>query len=85
MKMWVKMLVVVLPLLAVMGCEPWFAEDDDPEYTFVNKSSYVVTVIPQSSGWSGFRLEKGETRKLYDKREVFFTYEPKFRVEVGVN
>ncbi len=85
MKMWIKMLVVVLPLLAVMGCEPWFAQKDDPAYTFINKSSYTVTVIPKSSGWNGFRIAPGEQKKVYDQEDVFFSYEPVFRVAVGVN
>ena len=85
MKKWLSVLVL-LPLLMVMGCEPWFAADDDPVYSFINKSDYKVYVTPEAnSGWNGFSLEPGERVKVSDAIDIFFTYEPVFRVTVGVN
>ena len=86
MKMWIKVLLVIMPLFMVVGCEPFFTEDDEPEYSFINKSDFRVYVIPQAnSGWDGFSLAPGERRKIYDVIDVFFTYQPEFRVTVGVN
>jgi hypothetical protein len=85
MKKLLALMAVMLPLLMVTGCEPFDSDEEDP-VEFVNKSKFVVTVIPQArSGWTGFKLAPGEHKKLYDTYDVFFTYEPRFRVEIGKN
>jgi|GEM_PF-574043 hypothetical protein len=85
MKKLFAMVAIICPVLFLAGCEP-FDSDDEDAVEFVNKSRYRVTVIPQArSGWSGFSLAPGEHRKLNDTYDVFFTYEPRFRVEIGKN
>lgn len=85
-KLFVRLLLM-LPLLAMTGCDPFPSENEDEgKAEFVNKSKYRVTVSPEArSGWSGFALAPGERRTLYDVYDVFFTYEPVFRVKVGRN
>lgn len=85
MKTWIKTMLMVAPVVLAMGCEPWFAKNDKPEYSFINKSRYRVRVIPQSAGWSGFSIAPGERHKVYDNIDVFFSYEPEDKVLVGVN
>ena len=87
MKKLFALLALMLPLLAVTGCDPFPSENEDEgKVEFVNRSKYRVLVSPEArSGWSGFALESGERRTLYDVYDVFFTYEPVFRVKVGRN
>lgn len=77
-------LLLALPVLLLSaGCEmPWTSNSDPDEVTFENKSTYAVTVTPQSTGWGGFVLPPGETRKI-NQPDLYFTYEPRFRVTVG--
>lgn len=85
MKRLLAILAIVCPVIFLSGCEPFDTDEEDP-IEFVNKSRFNVTVIPQArSGWSGFVLAPGERRKLFDTYDVFFTYEPRFRVEIGKN
>jgi hypothetical protein len=82
------LLVLMLGSLLLAGCEDIFTEnkDDDNDVTFLNRSTYNVTVSPTAqAGWSSFRLAPGERKKLSDIRDVYFVYEPRYRVDVGEN
>ena len=86
MKKWLALMSVILPLGLLTGCEPWPENEDDIEIKFINKSDYNVSVTPQArSGWNGFTLAPGERKVLKDVYDVFFTWEPRYRVEVGNN
>ena len=86
MKKWLALIALAVPLAFVAGCEPWPENDDDVEIEFINRSDETVTVIPEArSGWSGFKLAPEQRKKLYDVYDVFFSYEPRYRVEVGKN
>lgn len=86
MKKLFALLALLLPMLAVTGCDPFPSSDeDDGEVEFVNKSKYRVAVIPESRGWSGFSLASGERKTIYDVYDVYFSHEPRFRVQVGKN
>jgi hypothetical protein len=81
-----RWIVLCLGVLISAGCEDPFSSEEDEDVTFVNKSSYTVTVIPQAySDWSGFKLPPGGVQKLNEPSDVFFTYEPRFRVTIGEN
>ena len=84
-----KFLLSVFLLLGVFvftGCEDYFGSKVDDDVVFINKSSYTVQVTPSAnSGWAGFRIAPGENHKIRNPRDIFFTFEPKFRVEVGEN
>ena len=69
------------------GCELFDTTvDDNKNYEFVNKSTYNVTIIPTAQdGWDGFSIAPGETRKLNDIEDLYFVFEPRFRVEIGEN
>lgn len=84
MKKWWLLAALLAPAFLMTGCEFPGTEDDDDddEVTFENKSTYDVTVTPQSSGWRGFSFAPGEEVKV-EAADVFFTYEPRFRVTVG--
>ena len=86
MKHLLKWAVVLMVAVVFTGCENVFeaSSDEDKDVTFVNKSTYTVTVIPQAqSGWAGFSIPPGERVKLNDPDDVYFTYEPRYRVTVG--
>lgn len=86
MKKFVAMLAVVLPLALVVGCEPFpDSDEDEGKVEFVNKSSYRVSITPESRGWSGFSLAPDERKTINDLYDVYFSYEPRFRVKVGKN
>jgi hypothetical protein len=87
MKKFFAMVAFVLPLTAMMGCEPFpTTNEDEGKAEFVNKSSYLVLVKPEAnSGWSSFALEPGERKKFSDIYDLFFSYQPQSRVTVGKN
>lgn len=86
MKKWLAVLAMLMPLGLITGCEPFPSDDDEGKVEFVNKSTYNITVIPQAqSGWRGFSFAPGERKKFSDTYDVYFTYEPHTRVEVGDN
>ncbi len=74
-------------ILFSSGCEPFTSDNDEGKVTFINKSSHTVTVIPkaQPNGWNGFSFGPGETVRFNNAYDVFFVYEPRFRVNVGEN
>lgn len=85
MKKWLLMAAMLLPLVGMIGCEPFETDDDEGVTEFVNKSALRVVVIPESRGWSGFALNPGERKKVFDVYDIYFSYEPRFRVAVGKN
>lgn len=85
MKKWLLLAALALPLFVSTGCEPFETEDDEGVTEFFNKSNLRVIVIPESQGWSGFALKPGERKKVYDVYDLYFSFEPRFRVKVGDN
>lgn len=86
MKKFLSLVAVVFPLLLVTGCDPFPSGDENEgEVEFVNKSSRNVTVYPESLGWSKFSLDPGDRKTIYDVYDVYFSHEPRFRVQVGKN
>lgn len=86
MKNLARFVAMIALLAAAVGCEDVFSNSQKERVVFVNKSSYTVHVIPQAhSNWSGFSLDPGEKLKLNQPSDVFFTYEPRYRVDVGQN
>lgn len=69
------------------GCEPFTSDDDEGKVKFINRSSHRINVSPNSlgKGWSGFSFAPGETVSFNDAYDVYFTFEPRFRVKVAEN
>lgn len=86
MKSVLRWLALGLAVVGTLGCDDLFTEEQNDDVKFVNKSSYTVTVFPQAnSDWAGFKLAPGEVHKLNSPSDVFFTYEPIYRVTIGDN
>ncbi len=78
-------LLLVCAGMAFSGCELFDTDvDEDDDYVFLNKSTYNITVIPTAqSGWSTFSFGPGETYRLDNVDDLYYVFEPRFRVEVA--
>lgn len=86
MKKLLRVLLVLVAMGPLAGCE-LFSTDDDKTVTFVNNSTTTVNVRPAgySKYWGAFSFQPGERVTVSAEEEVFFAYEPRWRVEVGAN
>jgi hypothetical protein len=86
MKRWMIALAALLTGWIMIGCEPFDTPTEDTDYKFINKSTETVHVAPTAqSGWHSFTLSPGEEKILRNIQDMFFVFEPRFRVEVGKN
>ncbi|MDR0539033.1 MAG: hypothetical protein LBG74_00800 [Spirochaetaceae bacterium] len=72
--------VLVATALVLAGCDDLFTT----EFTFINESSYTVTVSP--SGHSDFTLRPGNSKSIKDKSSsLSFIYSPANSVKTEMN
>jgi len=67
-----KLVVLLMIALTLFTCSLF-----DNGVQFMNKSSYIVAVIPLEQDWESFQLDPGDTKKITTKNDyVSFLYTP---------